>query len=314
MKRVVALLLFGTTLVTGLNLGVPAFAHSRYRVVVEGKSIDGSKLYLKYGQLMGAAASLGAAMGAQVRWDDAGKRLDMTGLNRRAAFWLGSRTVFRDGTRLTAPVAPSLHDGRVYLPVWFTGNLFGYDVTWDGTTMTLDWPDGKRRDGGGGDTGAKPSHPLLGPAFRFPFPAGATYKPYDDNYGDSRVWTPEGEVTRRHEGVDILAPEGTPLVAVASGTVVRIGWNDYGGWRLQIRPDAAPDYRIYYAHMSGYAKGIGQGARVRAGQLVGYVGSTGYGDEGTRGLFDPHLHLGIYLPDGKTINPYPFLKAWESRK
>lgn len=158
------------------------------------------------------------------------------------------------------------------------------------------------------------NHPLGRADLVFPFPAGARYdKKYTDNYGDSRSWSPSGEAQRSHEGIDIFAPKGTPLVAIGSGKVVRIGWNRYGGWRLTIALDGAQGYSVYYAHLNGYGYNLYEGARVKKGQIIGYVGRTGYGPQGTEGDFLPHLHLGIYAAGYGPINPYAFLKHWEKK-
>ncbi|MNP66451.1 L-Ala--D-Glu endopeptidase precursor [compost metagenome] len=72
---------------------------------------------------------------------------------------------------------------------------------------------------------------------------------------------------------------------------------------------------FYYAHLSRYAEGIGPGSKVTKGQLIGYVGSTGYGPEGTSGLFLPHLHVGIYQTSPwKALNAYPYLSWWEANR
>lgn len=153
----------------------------------------------------------------------------------------------------------------------------------------------------------KPSAYLNG---KFPL-ANGTYTPYTNSYADSRSWAPDGMEIRRHEGVDIFAKEGTPVYSAMSGTVVKAGWNEYGGWRLTIRIDSNTEF--YYAHMSKYASGIQEGSTVSAGQLIGYVGSTGYGPEGTSGKFLPHLHFGMYqrTPSYTPTDPYLFLKWWE---
>ncbi|MEK3882804.1 M23 family metallopeptidase [Paenibacillus sp. PL2-23] len=145
---------------------------------------------------------------------------------------------------------------------------------------------------------------------RHPLAAG-TYTPYVSTYSDGRSWNPDGTAARAHEGVDIFAKEGTPVYASVGGTVVKAGWNEYGGWRLTIRVDDNTEF--YYAHMSGYASGMKVGAQVAAGGLIGYVGSTGYGPEGTSGKFLPHLHFGIYkrTPAYASIDPYLYMKWWE---
>ncbi len=148
----------------------------------------------------------------------------------------------------------------------------------------------------------------------FPFPKTSTYTPFTDNYAAPREWTATGSVQRSHEGVDIMAPMGQPVVSVSDGTVIRKGWSDTGGWRLTIQLDGV-DNAIYYAHFSAYANNINVGTKVTAGQVIGYVGNTGYGPEGTSGKFDTHLHFGIYnTKDWTTIDPYSYLKYLEPKR
>ncbi|MWC27010.1 M23 family metallopeptidase [Paenibacillus sp. MMS18-CY102] len=143
----------------------------------------------------------------------------------------------------------------------------------------------------------------------FPLKKG-TYSPYGNTYADSRTWSSDGATVRSHEGVDIMAAEGTPIYSALSGTVVQAGWSELGGWRLTIRVDGTTEF--YYAHMSRYAPGMAKGAAISKGQLIGYVGSTGYGPEGTKGKFDPHLHFGIYKTSPyASVDPFLFLKWWE---
>lgn len=109
-----------------------------------------------------------------------------------------------------------------------------------------------------------------------------------------------------HEGNDIFAEPGTPVRAVVSGRVERVGWTFYSGWRVGIR-DGSGRY-WFYAHLSSFAPGTIEGATVRVGQQIGEVGNTGYGNEpGHRDEFVPHLHIGIQLPDGRWIDPYPLM-------
>ncbi|HEX2240035.1 MAG TPA: M23 family metallopeptidase [Actinomycetota bacterium] len=109
-----------------------------------------------------------------------------------------------------------------------------------------------------------------------------------------------------HEGTDIFAEPGTPVRAVVAGTVERVGWTFYSGWRVGIR-DGDGNY-WFYAHLANFAPGIAEGATARAGQRLGSVGNTGYGAEpGHAHEFTYHLHLGIQRPDGRWINPYPLV-------
>lgn len=110
-----------------------------------------------------------------------------------------------------------------------------------------------------------------------------------------------------HEGTDVFAEPGTPVVAVVPGRVERSGWTFYSGWRVGIR-DAEGRY-WFYAHLSAFAPGLDVGDRVGAGDSIGSVGNTGYGSEpGHRDEFTHHLHLGIQRADGVWVNPYPLLR------
>lgn len=110
-----------------------------------------------------------------------------------------------------------------------------------------------------------------------------------------------------HEGNDIFAEPGTPVVAMLGGRVERLGWTFYSGWRVGIR---GTDGRYwFYAHLRRYASGLAVGDQVRPGQPLGEVGNTGYGNRpGHSGEFTPHLHLGIQELDGSWVNPFPSLR------
>lgn len=103
---------------------------------------------------------------------------------------------------------------------------------------------------------------------------------------------------RQHHGVDMVAAIGTPLVAIESGVIYGTGWHYLGGINLYLRGDSSDVY--YYAHLSGFAGGIGDGMRVNKGQTVGYVGDTG-----NAGV--PHLHLGYQPAGGPLTNPYQLM-------
>lgn len=127
----------------------------------------------------------------------------------------------------------------------------------------------------------------------FPLAEGYGFSHYDD-FGDGRSFG----YRRRHLGNDIMGTVGTPITAVEGGTVEAIGWNRFGGWRLGIRSfDGKRSY--YYAHLRSknpYAAGLKLGSRVKAGDVIGYLGMTGYSStEGTNGMTVPHLHLGLQL-------------------
>ncbi len=135
------------------------------------------------------------------------------------------------------------------------------------------------------------------------------YVYYENSWGDARTYGGE----RKHEGIDILAIENIsgkyPVVSMTDGIVENKGWLELGGYRVGIRSKNGGYF--YYAHLDSYADDIIEGGRVRAGQLLGYMGNTGYGPEGTTGMFDVHLHIGIYITnkngEEKSINPFPYL-------
>lgn len=126
------------------------------------------------------------------------------------------------------------------------------------------------------------------------FPIARRYR-YDvkHTFGAARSWGGR----RIHEGVDIFASYGTPVLACTHGYIELLGWNRYGGWRIGLRDTNNVYY--YYAHLSGFSKGLHQGQVVEPGQLLGYVGSSGYGPPGTSGKFPPHLHFGMYRDTGR---------------
>lgn len=137
----------------------------------------------------------------------------------------------------------------------------------------------------------------------FPMEKG-TYDPFDDTWGAGRTFGGD----RTHEGNDIMAKTGVRLYSAVDGKVTQKRWRELGGYTLMIESNG---YSLYYAHMIKYEPGIKEGDQVKKGQPIGYVGDTGYGPEGTRGKFAPHLHFGIYK--GSTaVNPFATLKHWEA--
>jgi peptidoglycan LD-endopeptidase LytH len=141
------------------------------------------------------------------------------------------------------------------------------------------------------------------------FPVALEYEhSYGNTWGANRGWGGR----RSHEGTDIYARYSTPVLSASYGVIEVMGWNEFGGWRIGIR-DNHNSYH-YYAHFESFEEGLQKGGIVKTGQVIGYVGSTGYGKEGTTGKFPPHLHYGIYKFNGHTelaFNPYPALLQWE---
>lgn len=141
---------------------------------------------------------------------------------------------------------------------------------------------------------------------------------YTTNYVDT--WAAERTFggDRTHEGTDIMAskdkPGIYPVVSMTDGIVTHKGWLPLGGWRVGILSSSGAYF--YYAHLESYAD-ISIGEEIKAGEIIGFMGNSGYGEEGTTGKFATHLHLGIYIyPDGieTSINPYWILKVAEEKK
>ena len=152
----------------------------------------------------------------------------------------------------------------------------------------------------------------------FPVPESAENKNLTVSYVDS--WqakrTYGGE--RGHEGTDIMAKENVaevyPVVSMTDGVVSEKGWLEKGGYRVGITGKSGGYF--YYAHLDSYSD-IKVGQKIKAGEILGYMGDTGYGKEGTRGKFPVHLHVGIYFYDkGKeiSVNPYWLLRYLENHK
>ena len=126
-----------------------------------------------------------------------------------------------------------------------------------------------------------------------PIAAGYGYSHCDD-FGVSRSFG----FRRKHLGNDLMGSLGTPIVAVEGGTVEALGWNRYGGWRVGIRSFDNKRY-YYYAHRQKdkpFAEGLKEGDMVQAGDLIGYMGRTGYSDkENVNNIEAVHLHFGLEL-------------------
>lgn len=126
-----------------------------------------------------------------------------------------------------------------------------------------------------------------------PLAEGFYYSDFDD-FGTNRSYG----YSRRHLGHDMMTSIGTPVIAVESGTVEALGWNQYGGWRIGIRSFDKERY-YYYAHLrkdTPFAENLYIGATVTAGDIIGFTGQTGYSiKENVNNIDTPHLHFGMQL-------------------
>jgi murein DD-endopeptidase MepM/ murein hydrolase activator NlpD len=126
------------------------------------------------------------------------------------------------------------------------------------------------------------------------------------DWGDARAGG-----TRTHQGLDIMAPGGTPVIAAADGTVEKLYFSQGGGGITLYERSRDGKWMFYYAHLGGYAPGLTEGRRVGAGETIGYVGDTGNAGAGNH-----HLHFGIAMLapgqrwwQGTPVDPYPLLTA-----
>ena len=126
-----------------------------------------------------------------------------------------------------------------------------------------------------------------------PIAKGFPYSHFDD-FGTSRSYGYQ----RQHLGHDMLGQVGTPIIAIESGYVAALGWNQYGGWRIGINSFDGKRY-YYYAHLRQnrpYAEGLELGNVVTAGDVIGYMGRTGYSaTENVNNIQVTHLHWGLQL-------------------
>ncbi len=114
-----------------------------------------------------------------------------------------------------------------------------------------------------------------------------------------------------HHGEDIFAPLGAPVLAVANGIVYSVGWNKVGGLRFWLQDLAGNEF--YYAHLSAFSPLAVNGAQVRAGDVIGFVGNTGDAEHTPYHLhFEVHPVSLLYRGyDGGAVAPYPYLMAWK---
>ncbi len=153
----------------------------------------------------------------------------------------------------------------------------------------------KRGEESGEEGSAAPETPEIQYGLRAFSPVAKDfyYTDYDD-FGVSRSYG----YRRQHLGHDMMGQVGTPIIAVESGTVEALGWNQYGGWRIGIRSLDQKRY-YYYAHLRKgypYQGDLEVGSKVEAGDVIGYMGRTGYSTkEDTNNIDTSHLHFGLQL-------------------
>jgi murein DD-endopeptidase MepM/ murein hydrolase activator NlpD len=137
---------------------------------------------------------------------------------------------------------------------------------------------------------------LATPGYAFPV---AGEHNFVDTFGAPRADVPV------HIGNDVFAAFGTPIVAVADGRLYRVGTLKISGNRLWLRDSKG--YRYFYAHLSDFAAAAYNGADVHAGEVIGFVGNTGDAEP-----TPPHLHFEVHMPDGAVVDPYAYLRKWDT--
>ncbi|NQF14313.1 peptidoglycan DD-metalloendopeptidase family protein [Brevibacillus sp. HB1.3] len=299
-------------------------------VVVDGMGVhsDVSPIH-RNGRMLVPIRVVAEATGSEVSYEAATQKVLLNKKSKHISLAIGSQTTYVDGKRLKMDVSPVIVNKRTLVPIRFISEAFGYQVQWDENTavayiqskpvvdktMSVKYSLNPYVVKQGDTLSKNADDQLIGKQFRFPFHKNSWYEPYGDSFGSDREWTEtnSGSV-RSHEGIDIMAPKGTPIYSVSDGTINKVGWNTYGGWRVNIT-DENGHYRMYYAHLQAYTPGLYVGKTIKAGQLIGFVGDTGYGGTGTVGMFEPHLHFGLYRNStGKAIDPYDYLRVWEQNK
>lgn len=153
------------------------------------------------------------------------------------------------------------------------------------------------------------SFPVAGAALVIPV-EGVSPREIIDTFGAGR------RGGRAHNALDIMAPHGTPVVAAAPGTVEKLYFSRGGGGISAYVRSEDGQWMYYYAHLQAYAPGLSEGDRVRAGDPIGRVGSTGNANPA-----GPHLHFALYrmapgarFYQGQPVNPYPLLAGNASRR
>lgn len=210
--------------------------------------------------------------------------------------------------------SPSLEVGLYLLESKFGYQTFSYSFT-DRSFVKLEekW---KKQEGW--DTYLEYTEAIWDDVKYFPVPESTTDSKMSVTFTNS--WMAErtygGE--RGHEGTDIMATQNIagiyPILSMTDGVVRSKGWLEKGGYRIGV--EAPSGAYFYYAHMDSYAS-VEIGDEVQAGDLLGFMGDSGYGEEGTTGKFPVHLHVGIYIyPDEQemSINPYWVLRYLEKRR
>jgi len=266
----------------GAGILAARLGYERQQALLEEIVVEQEGLRLEMEELLGGIYTELEAANAE--YQEVKEEWDIQEAERRYQEWLATST-----TTTTTTLAPSTTTTLAPSTTVTTGGTGSTTTTDPGSTTTTD-PDGSTTTTAAASTTTSTTLP--------PSPAGTRVCPVDGAVTFRDSWGEPRPGNRTHTGTDMMAATGTPLVAIEDGYIWYMSWHYAGGNGLYIQADSGD--RWYYAHMDGYASGMRTGVRVSAGQLVGYVGSTGNASV-------PHLHIG-YLPGGAYYaNPYPIM-------
>lgn len=204
----------------------------------------------------------------------------------------GGGSFGKDSVSLIQKLAAELSAGETTIAE-LTKDMKYYDYYYEAYEAVLGGMVGEYEIEQEDETGKKRWKKVYGLKAFSPIAKGFEYTDYDD-FGSSRSYG----YKRLHLGHDMLGQIGTPVIAIESGYVEALGWNQYGGWRIGIRSFDGKRY-YYYAHLRQnfpYALDLKEGSIVTAGDVIGYMGHTGYSTkENTNNIDTVHLHWGLQL-------------------
>lgn len=245
--------------------------------------------YIKWVDFDVGAGAMARALDLDIESRDSEQPVNWIDILALAAAWTGSgkfsnTTVNKAARALTADQSLEQQLGKQYKYFLYYREAYGAVLGGLAGSYAIEV------DGEDGERYWKPAYGLK--AFS-PIAAGYWYSHYED-FGASRGYG----FQRKHLGNDLMGSLGTPIVAVEGGTVEALGWNRYGGWRIGIRSDDRKRY-WYYAHLrkdTPYVKGLQEGDHVQAGDVIGFMGRSGYSvKENVDNIKQVHLHFGLQL-------------------
>ena len=257
--------------------------------LIGGRDITGGS-YIKYVEFNVSKSALQSAVDLDISSQNEETKLDyITLLAYLGAKYGGDFKKYKYSDM--ADFAQKLADGETEESL--TKDMKYYSYYKEAYGAALDGMVGAFEEERESDSGTKVMEQRYGIRWFSPIAKTFPYSCYDD-FGALRTYG----YTRPHLGHDMMSAVGTPVIAVESGRVECIGWNRYGGWRIGIRSNDNKRY-WYYAHLrqnKPFAEELSEGDTVKAGDVIGYVGRTGYSDtENTNGITESHLHIGLEL-------------------